>query len=447
VLFRKLIFFTIITAIIILPLVLTGSAEPVENQRIVNTAILLDITPPFDTIDNGVAECFIDALREAESSSSLLIYRVNSYGGLLDAGFTIGDAVLYSKIPTIAYVESKALSAGTLIILPANIIALQKYSTIGDMQPVMIDPLTGQIQFINESKILGPIIEKAKTYASRSNRNQTIVEEFVRQALTINSSLALEYGVADLEVDNLDDLIRAVNGMHVRVNGVDYVLNIDRASVRSFSCSMRSRFISVLSNTYIANILMTIGMLATIFALVSGKIVILPLTVSLLLLGLVGSGFSPNMVSAFLILLGVILLALELFVIPGFGIVGISGIILLTLGFALLPTYIPAGVSPSGEYITLLRLYILLISLGLGSIFGVMIYKVIRVKRKKPMEFLPVGKTGRVIEEIKPGSIGFVIVEGEYWRATSSEEVKVGEEVVVEGILEGGVLKVRRKTS
>jgi len=447
VVFKKLLFFMIIAITIMLPLVFTGSAESVENQRIVNTAILLDITPPFDTIDNGVAECFIDALREAESSGSLLIYRVNSYGGLLDAGFTIGDAVLYSKIPTIAYVESKALSAGTLIILPANIIALQKYSTIGDMQPVTVDPLTGQIQFINESKILGPIIEKAKTYAGRSNRNQTIVEEFVRQALTINSSLAVKYGVADLEVDNLDDLIRAVNGMHVRVNGVDYVLNIDRTSVRPFSCSMRSRFISVLSNTYIANILMTIGMLATIFALVSGKIVILPLTVSLLLLGLVGSGFSPNMVSAFLILLGVILLALELFVIPGFGIVGISGIILLTLGFALLPTYIPAGVSPSGEYITLLRLYILLISLGLGSIFGVMIYKVIRVKRKKPVEFLPVGKTGRVIEEIKPGSIGFVVVEGEYWRATSSEEVKAGEEVVVEGILEGGVLKVRRKTS
>lgn len=442
---RSIVF--LVAVVLLFTSLAVNHAESQGQVRVVDRVLVVDIAPPFDTIDNGVAECFTDALREAESTGSLLIYRVNSYGGLLDAGFTIGDAVLYSKTPTVAYVETKALSAATLIILPANIVALQRYSTIGDMQPVMVDPLTGRIQFVNESKVLNPIIEKARTYAGRAGRNQTLIEEFVRYALTINSTVAVSLGVADLEVEDFNTLLSAINGTHVRVNGVEYVLNIDRASVRTFSCSIRSRFISVLSNSYVANILATIGMLATIFALVAGKLSVLPLTIGLLLLGLVGTGFSANMISAFLILLGALLLSLELFVIPGFGVVGISGIVLLALGFALLPVYVPTGVSPSGEYITVLRLYVLAVSIVLGGVFGVVIYKVINVKRRKPVEFLPVGKTGRVIEEVKPGQMGFVIIEGEYWRAVSSEHLLPGEEVVVEEILEGGVLKVRRKTS
>ncbi|WP_042667348.1 NfeD family protein [Desulfurococcus amylolyticus] len=444
---NPLLFFALVIVVALLIQVISISGDNSQAYtRTINQAIVLDITPPFDTIDTGIAECFMDALREAESTGSLLIYRVNSYGGLLDAGFTIGDAVLYSKTPTVAYVETKALSAATLIILPANIIALQRYSTIGDMQPVMVDPLTGQIQFINEPKILNPIIEKAKTYASRSNRNQTIIEEFVTHALTINSSLAIASRVADLEVENFDELLTTLNGAHVRIGDTEYVLNIDRGMMKTFSCSIRSRMISILSNSYIANILTTIGMLATIFALVSGKLAILPLTIGMLLLGLVGTGFSANMVSAFLIMLGALLLALELFVIPGFGVVGVSGIILLTLGFALLPVYVPTGVSPSGEYITVLRLYILVISLFLGGVFGIVIYKVAKVRRKKPVEFLPVSKKGRAIDELKPGSIGFVMVEGEYWRAVSNEYIAPGEEVIVEEMLENGVLRVRKKT-
>jgi len=159
-----------------------------------------------------------------------------------------------------------------------------------------------------------------------------------------------------------------------------------------YSCSVRSRFISILSNTYLANILLTIGVLASIFALVSGKLVVLPLAVAFILLGLMGTGINPNLVSLFFILLGGVLLAVELFILPGFGIVGITGIILLLLGFTLLPMYTPTGIAPSESYVLMLRVFIIGLSVVFGGFFGIVLFKVVQVKRKKPISYTPIGK-------------------------------------------------------
>ncbi|MEM0326709.1 MAG: hypothetical protein QW733_06745, partial [Desulfurococcaceae archaeon] len=46
--------------------------------RVVRAALVVDIAPPWDTIDSGVAECLVDAVRSAEEREVVLIYRVNS---------------------------------------------------------------------------------------------------------------------------------------------------------------------------------------------------------------------------------------------------------------------------------------------------------------------------------------------------------------------------------
>ncbi|ADG90726.1 protein of unknown function DUF107 [Thermosphaera aggregans DSM 11486] len=444
---RLQLFFTVSMAILTV-LILTSifTSRIVSSERI-SSAVMLTIEAPWDTIDDGVKECFIDALRYAESQGKVFIYRVDSYGGYLDAGFEIGDAVLNAKIPTIAYVHrNKALSAGTLIILPSDILAVQKYSIIGAMQPVTVNPVTGEIVYINESKVLNPIIKRAEAYSYRAGRNITAVELFIRQALVFNSTEAILYNVADYEVSSLEELLDKINGRSVVVNGVEYVIDVKPYTIEEYSCSVRSRLISLLMNSYVANVFVTIGLLGTIFALVSGKLTVLPLTLLFLLLGLVSVGVSANFVSIFLIILGAVLLAIELFVIPGFGIVGISGILLLAFGFALLPAYIPSGVSPSPEYINTVRTIIIVVTVFLTSVFSIMIYKVVKVRRKKPVEFTPAGKKGRTVDWLKPGEIGFVKVEGEYWRAVSDEIIPPETEVIVVEMLENGVLKVKKTT-
>lgn len=410
----------------------------------VEGAILVKVGPPWDVIDQGVAECVVDAIRYAEANGYAVILEVDSYGGYLDSGFVIGDAIYKAQVPVIAFVENKALSAGTLIILPANFVIMERGSVIGAMQPVRVDPVTGEITFINESKIINPIIEKSRLYASKSGRNVTAVESFVLSAATMNSREAVEHGVADYEVANYYELFSVLDGKEVTIGNVTYRLKLSQGGVREFSCSVRSRFLSIMSNSYLASILVSIGVLSTIFALVSGKIAILPLTIAILLLGMLASGLNPNVVAAFFIVLGILLLSIELFVTPGFGIVGISGITLLTLGFLLLPMYLPSGYIPTESYLVQVRMFIIGLGVTLGGLFGLMIFKVVQVRRKKPIDFTPREKVGKAVEDIIPGKISFVMIEGEYWRAISDEFIPKDSKVLVVEIVEGGVLKVKK---
>ncbi|MEM0475153.1 MAG: NfeD family protein [Zestosphaera sp.] len=440
---------TIILTLLVLatPSHTVGTSDPLSFQAsgVITRAVVVEIKPPWDVIDSGVKECFLDALSKAESEGKALIYLVDSYGGYLDAAYTIGDAVSNSKIPTVAYVSGgKALSAGTMIILPANIVALHPSAIIGAMQPVMINPVTGELQFVNESKIINPVVEKALSYARLRGRNETLVKDFVVKATTVNAEKAVSYRVADMIVQDLPTLLRSLYGYEVSVSGRVVRLEIDESGLEFYACSVRSRLLSLLENSTVLNVLLTIGLLGTIFALLSGRITVLPLTLLFLLLGLIGSGLNPNLVSLFLIVLGGTLLAIELFVLPGFGIVGISGVILLAFGFALLPTYLPSGLVPSEEYLNALRAFIVGTSVILGGFFGILMFKVIKVRRKKPYEFLPTGKVGKAIDDLSPGKPGFVIVEGEYWKAVSDEEIPKGSEVVVVSV-EGAILRVKKK--
>jgi membrane-bound serine protease (ClpP class) len=426
---------------------LTALLAPVALEaqlaRSIEAGLLVEIAPPWDTIDQGVAECVLDALKYAETSGYALILRINSYGGYLDAAFAIGDAIYDSRVPVLAFIEGKALSAATLIALPADVVGVKRGSILGAMKPVIVNPVTGEVQFVNESKIIEPVVKKAVAYAERSGRNASLVMEMVYQAKTVDSTEAVRLGLADYETNTLEELLERLSGKVVRRGDVTYELKIRR--LEAYSCSLRSRFLSALSNAYLANLLLSIGVLTAIFALVSGRFVALPIAVALILLGLISTGVSPNAISLLFIILGATLLAVELFVIPGFGFVGISGIILLLLGFALLPMYIPTGVAPAEEYVAALRAFLIGVSVALGGFFGLVMFKVIEIKRKKPISYTPEGKVGVALDEIKPGSIGYVKVEGEYWRATSTEEIKPGERVEVVKIREDGVLIVKKK--
>ncbi|MCD6084102.1 MAG: serine protease, partial [Desulfurococcales archaeon] len=169
-------------------------------------------------------------------------------------------------------------------------------------------------------------------------------------------------------------------------------------------------------------------------------------TALFLILGLIGSGFSANLASLFMIVLGAILLAVELFVTPGFGVLGITGIVFLALGFALLPAAIPPGFAPPPEYAMQFRVFAISLGVGLGLFTGVILYKIIEAKRRKPVIFELKGRVGRALDDIKAGSIGFVVVEGEYWRSLAEEDIPKDSEVIIVD-KRGSLLVVKRHVS
>lgn len=401
-----------------------------ESLTPINDALVVEVRPPWDTIDPGIAECVKEALEVAEASRSALIISIDSYGGWLDSALAIGDAIYTSKIPVIGFVAGgKALSAGTLILLPAHIIALSPNSIIGAMQPVSYDPLTGSVRYLNESKVLNPIIEKAVLYAEARGRNTSLVKEFVINNLVLNANEAQRSGLSDLMVGDLKELMSEVNGREVKTVAGTYVLNVK--SYRYYTCSLRSRTLSILTNTLVSAVLFSIGVMALIFSIASANLYAASLALVFLILGLIGSGFNPNLASLLMIALGSLLLMLELLVIPGFGITGVAGIIFLTFGILLIPTSIPPTTALTPEQLTALRITAIIVG-GVGASTTTLIFmKLIKIRKMKKQLFNLEGKVGKAVDRLAPNTFGYVFVEGEYWLAKSEEIIEPGELVIV----------------
>ena len=83
-------------------------------------------------IDLGLAPYVNRVVNEAEKNNSdAIIFKINTFGGRVDAATQIKDAILSSKIKTVAFVNNRAISAGALITLSCNVIVMAPGSNIG----------------------------------------------------------------------------------------------------------------------------------------------------------------------------------------------------------------------------------------------------------------------------------------------------------------------------
>jgi membrane-bound serine protease (ClpP class) len=383
------------------------------------------------------------SIQYAKSINAILVLTLNTPGGLLDSALNIVYMIDDSRVPVVGFVIDKwAQSAGTLILVCTHIAAMQPGTIIGSMQPIEYNPVTGTYQPVNDTKIINPILKVLDEHAGVKNRDVSVIKRFVTENLNLGAHEALELGVIDIVAKDINDLLRQLNGRTVTLpyTNKTFVIDTSRSEIIYYQPPFRVRVTGFLSDPIISSLLMTFGLIITLFSLLSGNYHSVPIGLLLLLLGLLGSGFNINYTSLALILVGSTLLIIEL-VTPGFGVLGITGIIMLVLGIALSPA--GGGYSISKEYATKF-LYSAYISGGvLGFLAGVAVYKVLKVRRKEPIIWTIVGKKGRALDDIGPNKEGFVIVEGEYWLAVSDEEIKKDEAIIVVA-KEGHKLRVRK---
>lgn len=100
---------------------------------------LVLVVPIEGTIDLGMGPFVERALREAgESQAAAVVLDVNTLGGRVDAAIAIRDQLLGSAVPTVAYINPRAISAGALIALAAETIVVARGATIGAATPVLL---------------------------------------------------------------------------------------------------------------------------------------------------------------------------------------------------------------------------------------------------------------------------------------------------------------------
>jgi len=394
-------------------------------------------------IDYAMADYVREALARAEADGVPLVIMLNTPGGLLDAALDIVTTInMEADVPVIAYVVDRwAESAGTLILVTSHVAAMQPGTIIGSMQPVAYNPSTGAYQTVNESKILNPIIRVLCEHGATKGRNATALVRFVLYNDNYGAEDALRYHVIEFVARDLDDLISQVNGSVVALPAGSRVLLALDGTYEEIPPSPRIVLLHALSDPILSGVMLSLGMLIVLFSMASGHYPGAGVGALLLILGLAGSGFNPNMASLLLIALGAILLIAELYT-PGFGILGGTGIVMLVLGIAMLPLG-GGGFAVSPLYAERLLYTIYAIGGFLGVFTGYAVYKILQARRRRPLLWSLEGARGRAVDDIGPGEPGFVIVDGEYWKAVSAEgRIKKGEEVVVVG-KDGPVLIVK----
>lgn len=302
------------------------------------------VMPIDGMIDLGLAPFLTRTIREAQQAgAAAVLLDINTFGGRVDAAVAMRDTLVNAPVRTIAFINPRAISAGALIALATETIVMAGGGTIGAATPVVSG---GNQPQVADEKSVSYVRKEFGATAERRGRSPQLAEAMVDadvqiagvvdkgKLLTLTTSEALTHKVADFTADTLPEAL-AVTGLR----------DVD---VRRASQTWAETFVRFLTNPVVSSLLMTIGMLGLLVEIRTPGFA-LPGTIGLLSLGLFFWGHWIVQLAGWeellLVATGVILLGVELFIIPGFGVAGVGGIIALAAGLGM--TLVGAGATAS----------------------------------------------------------------------------------------------------
>ncbi len=393
------------------------------------------------TIVPAVANYIDRGIRQAETKGSpACIIELNTPGGLLDSTEKIVTRILNAKVPVIVYVSpsgSWAASAGTFITIAAHIAAMTPGTSIGAAHPVAI----GQ-EMPEETKKKATEFSSAwiRSVAQLRGRNPEEAELAVTESKSFTPSEALEAGLIDFVADDLDSLIKQINGKKVVLaNGEERILETTSYTINRNQMNFVERFLHTISDPNIAYILLSLATIGLITE-ISNPGMIFPGVfggISLFLAFYSLGVLNANWAGVLLIMLAFGLFVAELFT-PAFGILTAGGLVSLVIGSFILFS----GTSPQME---VNKGLIATVTVLLGAFVVFVIGAIVRGQRRRAVtgsEAL-IGKTATVKTELAPK--GTVLVDGELWTAIiDRDRAKPGEEVTIVAV-DGLKLRVTKR--
>ena len=353
---------------------------------------------------------------------SLIIFELDTPGGLVEAMRGIVQSILASKIPVVVWIPSggRAASAGAFIVEAAHIAIMSPGTNIGAAHPVTAsgEDIDGDTM---TSKVMNDLKAQMRSVVQLRGRNQEITEKMIDESISLTANEALKARVIDLIAGDINSLIKAVNGRRVKLgqNFVNIKLD-DEVDISRVSMSLSESVIQFVSSPEIAYLLLSGGIMAIFFEVITPGGFILGTTGGvMLLLGAIGLKMLPfNWAGIVLIAAGIILMAVDLFA-------GTSGLLSL-LG---LPVFCLGGVflfrAPGGELLQISISLIVGFAVSLGICFGAAAYLIFKGLRRK----ITTGKQGmigldvEIISDISENKIGQVVCHGEIWNAKSIDGI------------------------
>ena len=428
---------TILTAIVLI-LAISLQSEAKEKSLIYTIDIKKEI-------DNTTWIYLHNGLSEAKQlNADAILLHMNTYGGLLESADSMRTAILYSPIPVYVFIDNNAASAGALISIACKKIYMRKGANIGAATVVnqtgaaLPDKyqsyMRSMIRSTAEAQGKDTLIQNGDTIY-KWKRDPLIAEAMVDdrvivpnlidsgKVLTLTSQEALKWGYCDGIAESPDQVITEYIGCK------DYEIKSYEPSwfdnVKGFFMSpviQSLLIIIIIGGIYFE--MQTPGLgFPSAAAIIAAILYFAPLYMD---------GWAENW-EILLFILGVILIMLEIFVIPGFGIAGISGIILVVGGLtmSLLNNTVFDFQNVSGMDTGRAALTVLL---GLGIGFTLVIWLSNKIGHKGPLKKMAlnadlekavsspnltqlIGKEGTAATVLRPS--GKVSIEGELYDGVS----------------------------
>ncbi|MDR2774933.1 MAG: nodulation protein NfeD [Tannerella sp.] len=397
-------------------------------------------------------------LAEAQSLNvDAILLHLNTYGGLLEAADSMRTAILYSPVPVYVFIDNNAASAGALISIACKNIYMRKGASIG--AATVVDQTGGALPDKYQSYMRSMMRATAEAHGRDTIingadttckwiRDPKIAEAMVDEriiipnlidsgkTLTFTAEEALTWGYCDGIAESVDDVITKY-------------MQYDEYELRSYHPSWIDNLKGFLMNPVFQSLLIMIIIGGLYFELQTPGIGFpsaAALTAAILYFApLYIDGLAANW-EILTFFIGLILIALEVFVIPGFGITGISGTILVIAALSLaLVNNINFNFEDVGDFEAGRSVMVVLIGISAG--FGGMLWLSSRIGKKgvlqelalstdlehaksTPSLFALVGKKGITATVFRPS--GKVIIDGAYYDGISeSGFIDKGTNVIV----------------
>ena len=349
-----------------------GADEPNEPNDVEVRTATAAVIICHEMIDEGLYESIKRRSELAvEDGAEYLIFEIETYGGLVKSADDIAKYLILDigkKVRTVAYVTTEAISAGAMISVSCQDIVMLENTTIGDCAPIM---LGGKIEGVerekSESFVRGTFDRAAKANGYpqallramvsmqiavyRVKNLKTGEDEFVESVrldemdpneydldkkkliveddklLTLTASDAVEYGVARAQVKNLQGVLDFLGER----DGVTFV-----GEPVVLRTSWSEEMVRWMNSPAVMAVLVMLAMLGAYIELSSPGVGLPGLVAVICVVTIVGSKYlvdMANWVEVLILVLGVLLMMVEVFVLPGFGVAGFAGMLCIAGGF------------------------------------------------------------------------------------------------------------------
>lgn len=277
--------------------------------------------PVTGTVDMGLAPFIERALRDAEGAGvSVVVLDIDTPGGRVDSAERIADAISDSGVPVYAFVNRRAFSAGALIALATQGIYMRPGSVVGAVTPVdgagtkapekIVSAMRSEMRALAEARGLDPAI--AEAMVDESLAVPGVVD--AGRLLTLTTDEAVRIGYAT-ETEDFTTLLDE--------------LGVAAAEVIDFGVNWAERFVRFFSNPVVAPFLLSLGFLGLIVEVKTATFGLAGLAGALSLSLFFGSHLILGLAGwedLLLVGAGVLFVATEVLLIPGFGLFGVLGI-------------------------------------------------------------------------------------------------------------------------